>query len=388
MPAPRSLTTAPHRDFELEVVAGAWPDDISGEVLFSSPLNGHGLPYAHLRLRRDLPARRSNPAPAAPRPAASAGRASSIETPGKRLWNRHPELFTVGPTGYLSPFGPPNCVQHRAAARGATASTPPGTPGDRSSCTPGPSSSWPRSATSTAGAAARSPMGGVLPFLLSSAHPVADPERHCLWTVKLDLVTEPTVGMRPSLVRYDRDDGTQVRYWPLDGHHLRRLRPHRQPDPRLGDPRRLGQLQGRPRRDVRRRAHRHHRRRGPRLADPQGRARGPAVGHARHARSASRCRRPTATTTPAGTTPTASRWCGRAWTSWTSPSTCGPTTSTSTATPSTPARWASTTWPWRPRPSSRWSSTPRAARSSSGASTRRTGRSTSSSRPWTGAPRA
>ena len=60
-------------------------------------------------------------------------------------------------------------------------------------------------------------MPGVLPFLFSTAHPVADPERHCLWTVKLDLVMEPTVGMRPSVVRYDRHDGTQVRHWPLEG---------------------------------------------------------------------------------------------------------------------------------------------------------------------------
>ena len=37
MPTPRSLTTAPHRDFELEVVSGEWPTDISGEALYSSP---------------------------------------------------------------------------------------------------------------------------------------------------------------------------------------------------------------------------------------------------------------------------------------------------------------------------------------------------------------
>ena len=45
MPTPHSLTTATHRSFELEVVSGEWPADISGEVLYSSPLNGHGLPH-------------------------------------------------------------------------------------------------------------------------------------------------------------------------------------------------------------------------------------------------------------------------------------------------------------------------------------------------------
>lgn len=61
------------------------------------------------------------------------------------------------------------------------------------------------------------PMGGVVPFLLSTAHPVADPDRGCLWTVKLEPVLAEPFGMRPSLVRYDRHDGTQVKHWPLDG---------------------------------------------------------------------------------------------------------------------------------------------------------------------------
>ena len=46
MPTPRTLTTASHADFELEVVSGAWPADLSGEVVFSSPQNSGTLPYA------------------------------------------------------------------------------------------------------------------------------------------------------------------------------------------------------------------------------------------------------------------------------------------------------------------------------------------------------
>ena len=46
MPVPTSLTSAPHRDFELEVVAGTWPTDISGDVVFSSPKASGRLPYA------------------------------------------------------------------------------------------------------------------------------------------------------------------------------------------------------------------------------------------------------------------------------------------------------------------------------------------------------
>ena len=32
MPVPRSLTSAGHHDFELEVVAGEWPSDLTGDV--------------------------------------------------------------------------------------------------------------------------------------------------------------------------------------------------------------------------------------------------------------------------------------------------------------------------------------------------------------------
>ena len=216
MPAPRSLTTAPHRDFDLEVVAGAWPADISGEVLYSSPLNGHGLPYAifdfgaicRLVARARHPRRGARPVPLAERGHRDA-RASGCGT-------AIPSCSPAGRPATSRRSGRRTAPTPRRS-RGATACTPPGTPAARSSCTPAPSSSWPRSATSTPGAAARSPWAGSCRSCCRSAHPVADPERHCLWTVKLELVTEPSVGMRPSLVRYDRDDGTQVRHWPLDG---------------------------------------------------------------------------------------------------------------------------------------------------------------------------
>ncbi|HMS90586.1 MAG TPA: carotenoid oxygenase family protein [Acidimicrobiales bacterium] len=215
MPTPRSLTTAPHRDFELEVVSGEWPTDISGEALYSSPQALGDLPYrifdfgAMCRLSLE-------PGTRGAAPGRFAWQTVSIETPGKRLWNRHPEAFTGGVTGYLSPFGPPN-----------SANTAPLPWGDRLFATwdggrpvelhpetlefvaeVGHVDSWGGNSLE---------MGGVLPFLLSSAHPVADPERDCLWSVKLDVVFEPVVGMRPSLVCWDREDGTRVRHWPLEG---------------------------------------------------------------------------------------------------------------------------------------------------------------------------
>ncbi len=124
----------------------------------------------------------------------------SIETPGKRLFDRHPEQFSSGAVGYTSPFGPPNCSNTAPLPWGDRLFTTwdAGRPVELNPDTlefvaeVGHVDTWGGSSM---------PMGGVLPFLLSSAHPVADPERDCLWTVKLEPVVEPTFGMRPSVVR-------------------------------------------------------------------------------------------------------------------------------------------------------------------------------------------
>lgn len=212
MPTPRSLTTAPHRDFDLEVVAGEWPTDISGEVLYSSPLNGHGIPYAIFDFgaicRLNL-----EPGTRGAAPGRFRWQSVAIDTPSKRLWERHPEVFSAGPTGYTSPFGSPNA-----------ANTAPLPWGDRLYATwdaGRPVELHPETLEYVAEVGHIDTWGGpsmgrdsVLPFVLSSAHPVADPERHCLWTVKLEIGAE---GLVPSLVRYDREDGTRVAHWPLEG---------------------------------------------------------------------------------------------------------------------------------------------------------------------------
>jgi carotenoid cleavage dioxygenase-like enzyme len=214
MPVPSSLTTAKHQDFELEVVSGAWPTDLSGEVVFGSPQQSGNLPYAIFdfgaicRLSLEPGARGAAPG-------RFAWQSRSIESPSKRLYDRHPEVFSSGPTGYLSPFGPPNSANTAPLPWGNRLymTWDAGRPVELNPDTlefvaeVGHVDSWGGSSI---------PMGGVLPFLFSTAHPVADPERHCLWTVKLDLATEPTVGMAPSVVRWDRD-GTTVKHWPLEG---------------------------------------------------------------------------------------------------------------------------------------------------------------------------
>ena len=66
MPAPASLTTASHTDFELEVVAGAWPADISGDMVFSSVQQSGSLGYAIFDWGAICQANRSGPAPRVP----------------------------------------------------------------------------------------------------------------------------------------------------------------------------------------------------------------------------------------------------------------------------------------------------------------------------------
>ncbi len=214
MPVPRSLTTAPHRDFELEVVAGQWPSDISGEMVFSSPQISGALDAAIFdwgaicRLALE-------PGTRGAAPGRFAWQSRSIQTPGKRLFDRRPELFSGSPTGYNSPFGPANASNTAPLPWGNRLYTTwdAGRPVELHPETlefvaeVGSIDSWGGSSM---------PSTGVLPMLLSSAHPVVDPERNCLWSVKLDFVFEPTFGLRPCVVRYD-GVGDSVRYWPLDG---------------------------------------------------------------------------------------------------------------------------------------------------------------------------
>jgi len=212
---PLSLTTAPHADFELEVVEGAWPDDISGDMVFSSPQRCTPMEYrvfdwgAICRLALVPGARGATPG-------RFAWQSRSIQSPGKRLWDRHPEQFATSPTGYQSVFGASNASNTAPLPWGRRLFTTwdagrpielhPGTLEFVAEV--GHRDSWGGSSLD---------MPGVLPFLLSSAHPVVDPDRDCMWTAKLDFAMEPSFGLRPAIVRYDQSDGTQVRFWPLEG---------------------------------------------------------------------------------------------------------------------------------------------------------------------------
>jgi hypothetical protein len=214
MPTPQTLTTARHHDFDLELVAGAWPDDIAGEMVFSAPALGGRLPYGIFDFGAVVRLSLTPGTHGAP-DGGFAWRTRTIETPSKRIFDRCPEAFAPSPVGYTSPFGAPNA-----------SNTAPLPWGDRLFTTwdaGRPVELHPETLEFVAEVGHVDSWGGpsmfgdtVLPFLFSSAHPVADPERDGLWTTKLEPVTEPSFGMRPSVVWWDRD-GTEVRWWPLEG---------------------------------------------------------------------------------------------------------------------------------------------------------------------------
>ncbi len=138
----------------------------------------------------------SSPAHAEPVPIASPGRPGRSRRRASACGTARPS--SSRPAASATPrrsARPTRRTPHRS--RGAAVSTRPGMRAARSSCTPstlefvaevGHLDSWGGSSME---------MPGVLPFLLSSAHPVADPERDCLWTVKLDFVMEPTLRHAP-----------------------------------------------------------------------------------------------------------------------------------------------------------------------------------------------
>ena len=216
MPIPTSLLASEPADFDLEVTAGAWPADLTGEMVISGPLPDTALPHGFfgfgLMNRLSLePGRHGAPA------GRLAWRSHVIDSPSRRLFERRPELFTPGPTGYTTPFGPPNM-----------ANTAPLPWGDRLFATwdvGRPSELDPVSlrwlgdvGTLDAWGGQSLELGSVLPFLFTCAHPVVDPDRDCLWTVKLVPDMARNFAQVPEVIRWDRDgDAGEAKRWPVAG---------------------------------------------------------------------------------------------------------------------------------------------------------------------------
>lgn len=214
MPIPRSLLAAEPEDFDLQVIAGAWPSDLTGEMVISGPLPDSSLTHGFFGFgvlyRLSL-----TPGTHGAATGSLAWRARVIDSPSRRLYERRPELFVPGPTGFSTPLGPPNM-----------ANTAPLPWGDRLFATwdvGRPSEVDPVDLTWLGDAGSIEAWGGqsldlgnVFPFLFSSAHPVVDPDRDCMWTVKLVPDLANHFAQAPCVIRWD-GDGTPAKMWPVEG---------------------------------------------------------------------------------------------------------------------------------------------------------------------------
>jgi carotenoid cleavage dioxygenase-like enzyme len=209
MPIPRSLFCADEpTDHDLRVVAGTWPEAMVGELVLSAPhpdtfggphsFFGDGMTY-----RLSLQAG-THGAPAD----SFAWRQRRIDSPSARLRALRPDVFTATMIGVQSPFGHSNA-----------ANTAPLVWGDRLFMTwdvGRPSEIDPVNLNWLGDVGHRDQwkvveaMGPqpVLPMVMTTAHPVVDPDRDVMWTVN-------TFWGQLHVVRWDGHGDLQM--WPIDG---------------------------------------------------------------------------------------------------------------------------------------------------------------------------
>ncbi|NBR65873.1 MAG: carotenoid oxygenase [Actinobacteria bacterium] len=211
MPLPESIFTAPLADMDLQVVSGEWPAGISGEMFISAPVVDDRLSYqlfgfgAMLRISM-------TPGTHGAAPGHLPLRVRTIDTPVQRLHARAGEKFSGGLLGLVSPFGHANMANTAPLSWNGRlfATWDVGRPVEVDPLSlgflgeVGSAASWGGDSFG-----AKKP----LPQVFSTAHPVIDDERDCMWTVKLVLTA---AGMQPHVVRYD-GSGKEVRTWPVDG---------------------------------------------------------------------------------------------------------------------------------------------------------------------------
>lgn len=203
MPIPRSiLAVTDPQNLDLTLVSGTWPDSVTGFVFVSSsdqrtkPMHaffGDGV-LARLALRPDASGR-------------FAWRSQVIETPSVLLRRARPDLFTAGPVGTNSPWGMVNA-----------ANTAPLPWNGRLFAT------WDAGRPVEVDPASLAFLGEVghrddwkpaldqpvLPLVATTAHPVTDPERGCMWSVSRDVLTGET-----AVIRYD-GEGKHVHRWTVE----------------------------------------------------------------------------------------------------------------------------------------------------------------------------
>jgi carotenoid cleavage dioxygenase-like enzyme len=208
VPLPRCLLdAAAPEDHDLVVSQGAWPDDLTGTLVVSAPhpdtfagphpFFGDGMTY-RLSLR---PGRFGAPDDG------FAWRQARIDSPSARLRAARPDLFRATMIGVNSPFGHTNA-----------SNTAPLPWGDRLFMT------WDAGRPVEVDPVTLRYLGDVghrsqwhdfevfpqpiLPLVMSTAHPVIDPDRQVLWTVN-------THWGQLHVVRWD--GAGPVQSWPIEG---------------------------------------------------------------------------------------------------------------------------------------------------------------------------
>lgn len=211
MGIPESLLRAQLADLDLRVVRGEWPSDVHGEMYISAPVIDDRLSYQLFGFGAMVRLSLEQGTYGAPE-GRFALRHRVIDTPVQRLHERMPDAFRGGLLGLESAFGHANMVNTAPLPWNGRlfATWDVGRPAEidpvslRFLGEVGSTASWGGDSFGH-----RNP----LPQMFSTAHPLVDPERQCLWTIKLGL---SSAGLEAGVVRYD-GDGTRVRTWKLPG---------------------------------------------------------------------------------------------------------------------------------------------------------------------------
>lgn len=209
MPLPRTLlrTDIVPTDVDLAVVAGRWPDGLSGEMVISAP-HPDTFDGPHPFFGDGLVHRLSlQPGTFGAAVDRLAWRTRRIDSPSARLRHARPDVFTPTMVGVQSPFGVSNA-----------ANTAPLVWGDRLFTT------WDVGRPVEIDPVTLGFLGEVghrdewhsleafdqpvLPLVMSTAHPVIDPDRDVMWTVN-------TVWGQLRVVCWDGEG--PVRSWPIAG---------------------------------------------------------------------------------------------------------------------------------------------------------------------------
>ena len=208
MPLPRSLFSQdPPAVHDLGVVAGTWPADLSGELVISAP-HPDTFDGPHPFFGEGMTYRLSLEAGTHGAPTGSfAWRQARIDSPSARLRAKRPDVFSASMMGVQSPFGITN-----------SANTAPLPWGDRLFMTwdvGRPVEVDPLTLGFLGDVGHRSQWNvfeispqPVLPLVMSTAHPVIDPDRQVMWSVN-------THWGQLHVVRWDGEGPVQT--WPISG---------------------------------------------------------------------------------------------------------------------------------------------------------------------------